>query len=180
MTIEFRQILRIGTVVIAGLLLSLTASAQDVETHRHSSPSHGTINVLLANGSSLVLVADSMLTAGQTHEPTGLKVYKLDDQTVCSMAGFYSERGPMRGFDALIPNTVAKFAQMDRASSRIAFAAKVRAIIEIVEFELTSHLELVVMADSKVNINDPSLWAVTLTVAGYDTDQSLQVADILL
>ena len=50
---------------------------------------HGTINVALGNENGIVVLTDSMITAGehQLSEP-GQKLFRLDDWTVCALAGF--------------------------------------------------------------------------------------------
>src|SRR6266852_2029088 len=56
---------------------------------------HGTINIALGNKNGLVVLTDSMVTstdATGTHQlpNPGQKLFKLDDHTVCSVAGFAS------------------------------------------------------------------------------------------
>jgi hypothetical protein len=55
---------------------------------------HGTINVLLANGNGLVVETDSRLSFGGLRRGKGQKLFKIDDKTVCAIAGFYSDPGP--------------------------------------------------------------------------------------
>src|ERR1700735_4007457 len=56
--------------------------------------SRGTINVVLANQNGIIALTDSMVTAGrkQLREPAQ-KLFKLDDRTVCTIAGFLSSDG---------------------------------------------------------------------------------------
>src|SRR5437773_8729278 len=58
---------------------------------------HGTINVALGNKNGIVVLTDSMLTTGDHQLPNpGEKLFKLDDHTVCAIAGFVSAPGPAR------------------------------------------------------------------------------------
>ncbi len=57
--------------------------------------SHGTINILLANRSGMVLVTDSRGTLGdRTHNDQSAKLFEIDDNTVCSIAGLGVGGGP--------------------------------------------------------------------------------------
>jgi hypothetical protein len=52
---------------------------------------HGTINVVLGNEHGIVVLTDSRLTNAQTGQPLptpSQKLFRLDDHTVCAIAGF--------------------------------------------------------------------------------------------
>jgi hypothetical protein len=54
----------------------------------------GTVNIILANRAGLVAVTDSRLSAPGLRPGTGTKLFKLDDHTLCMIAGWYSSDGP--------------------------------------------------------------------------------------
>jgi len=88
----------------------LAAYGQDV-----TSPTHGTINVLLANKNGAVLITDSKISDSNYKQISdhARKLFKLDDKTVCSIANFYSDSGPVlqqtrpNGFAALFQSVDA-------------------------------------------------------------------------
>jgi hypothetical protein len=56
---------------------------------------HGTVNVFLANKNGLVVVTDSRLSNGQGQwRDDGQKLFRIDDRTICAIAGWYSDLGP--------------------------------------------------------------------------------------
>ncbi len=57
------------------------------------SPSHGTINIFLANRNGLVAVTDSRLSYNGKPVARGQKLFKVDDHTICAVAGFYMDGG---------------------------------------------------------------------------------------
>jgi hypothetical protein len=166
--------------MMASLLFAPSGHAQTRQTNSFPA-THGTVNVILANGGSLVMVTDSMLSTGPLREPTGVKLYKIDDRTICSMAGLYKQPGPdvHGGFNALIPNTIATFVARNKKGIATPFKDKVEEVSEVVQLELTAHLQAVVAADRRFNIADPS-YRLYLTMAGYDVDDAIRVADITL
>ena len=82
------------------ICLALLSTAAVAESNAVSpDQSYGTVNVLLANRNGLVLVTDSMLTKGEQHTPDGVKLFKVDEKTICAVAGLYG-----------IPNLPTEFA----------------------------------------------------------------------
>jgi hypothetical protein len=143
---------------------------------------HGTVNVFVANGDSLVAVTDSMITfnAGG-HQPVGIKLYTMDDHTVCAMAGFYSEPGPDEHgrFTALIPDIMRDFIDDEhrRHISHLPIALRATELQEHFEWRLTSHLQAVLASQPRFDISDPNL-ILELTMAGFDDNGSLKIAEI--
>jgi hypothetical protein len=63
-------------------------------------PSHGTINIFLANRNGLVAVTDSRLSYNGKPVGRGQKLFKVDDYTICAVAGFYMDGGaPLKRAD---------------------------------------------------------------------------------
>ncbi len=79
-------------------LTALLIFTANLAAAQSSAPSqtHGTVNVLLANRNGLVLVTDSYLSdKNYRHVDDGPKLFVLDDHTVCAIADFYSDSGPL-------------------------------------------------------------------------------------
>jgi hypothetical protein len=57
-------------------------------------PSHGTINILLANRNGMVLITDSRASFTLGHDDHAQKLFRIDLVTVCSIAGFGADPGP--------------------------------------------------------------------------------------
>ena len=164
-------------IIVLGFALCCLPPAHAVaQANRSPGPQHGTVNVILAQGDSLVVVTDSMLTNRFGHSPTGFKLVKIDDHTICAIAGFYNEGGPdsLEAFGAFIPRILENFSY-DR--SQESFSNMARSLEVYVGFSLTTHFNAVAPAHPAGWTNDPA-FALELTLAGYDLDGSLQVADI--
>ena len=54
----------------------------------------GTVNIFLANGNGLVAVTDSLLSHDNVPVRFAQKLFKVDDHTICAIAGWYSSGGP--------------------------------------------------------------------------------------
>jgi 20S proteasome alpha/beta subunit len=68
------------------------AFAQDAKM-----PLHGTVNIGFVNPQGIVLITDSMLSYNGKSEGFGEKLIRLDENTFVSIAGQYSDYGPMLG-----------------------------------------------------------------------------------
>lgn len=77
---------------LAIIFQTVIVSSQTINTHGSV---HGTINIFLANGNGLVAITDSRLSDDIGPVGYGQKLFKVDDQTVCSIAGFFSWHGPV-------------------------------------------------------------------------------------
>ena len=56
---------------------------------------HGTVNVFLVNKNGLVVVTDSRLSNAAGIVGNGQKLFRIDDRTICTIAGWYSDPGPV-------------------------------------------------------------------------------------
>lgn len=92
-----------GVVLVSWLLAGAAVVAQQVP----QSSSHGTINILLANGNGMVLLTDSRTSNhGRLVSDNSPKLFQLDDKTVCSIAGFYFDPGPTFELNLQIPGSL--------------------------------------------------------------------------
>lgn len=75
-----------------------TKAQEDINPKDQTHITHGTVNVYLANKNGLVVVTDSKLS-GDPRVPFGQKLFKIDDHTICTIAGWFSDSGPTIGPD---------------------------------------------------------------------------------
>lgn len=165
------------------LLSSLMLQPSMTNAPDHVEREYGTVNIFLAVGTTLVAVTDSMLTSmtGQ-HSPTGTKLYKLDHRTICAIAGLYSDPGP-DGFNRLavvVPEIIRDISVREtrRNFQHASFADRAGEVAYLFSHQLTSHLQAMV-ANSMVSLKDEDS-TVELTIAGYDEDGTLKLAEITL
>jgi hypothetical protein len=158
--------------------LTQAAYAQQKQEPRLS---HGTVNILLANSNGLVAVTDSMLTVSgrfAEHNPTGTKLFKLDDRTVCTMAGEYRTPGPnsRSSLELLVPQVMNDFATELRTkrNSNLAFERKAQRLSALFERRMTINLQFLATANEDIS----KIQDLYLTIAGYDIDGQLKIAEI--
>jgi len=163
------------------LLLPLAAFLLPAQTpnKQDQGPLHGTVNVILANGHTLVAATDSRLTdaAGQHHP--GTKLYKINDHTIATMAGLYEDSDSTKALAALIPQMMLEFSYHDLSSGRIPFYDTAFALFSEIKFKLDRHLHAMIADDPHFQAGNPNL-TLELTIAGYDFDNSIKIAEITL
>ncbi len=179
--------MQISNSVSAGLLSLMLAtnpihafSQSARQGPSHTRLQHGTVNILLAMGSELVAVTDSKLSGGLTSND-GFKLYKIDDRTVGMMAGFYSESmldSAFKDYTALLPEIVEGYIKNPQNPAS-PFLTKVKSLVGVVVFQLASHFQAMAAADPSLRFKDPDQ-RLELTVAGYDLDNRIRVAEISL
>jgi hypothetical protein len=147
--------------------------------------SHGTINIVFANQNGLVALTDTMLSFSDgSHQPDHQKLFKIDNKTVCMMAGSYSAPGigGIAEFDLWVPNIMNGFAEEQRkvisAGVPLSFARKFTRLKETFEHQLTSNLQAFVLAHPEIDI--AKVQPLELTLAGYDIVGVLKVGEITL
>ena len=145
---------------------------------------HGTINVLLGNKNGLVVVTDSRLSYDSRPLGEGQKLFVLDDHTVCSIAGFYSQSGPdLRGTYPLwteVPGLIGEYLAKSKA-----LRARSKGTSDLISEKLdrlsniyTFALEIVtnlISVDFPAFVPDEAV----LTVAGYE-GKDLRIEGITL
>ena len=162
------------------LIAYLTATASPQEKLSGPNPfDHGTVNVIVANSNGLVAATDSMLTDPNGHYPIGTKLFKLDDQTVATMAGQYSLGfGDLVNFAMFVPRVMERFRATNFPGMKPeAFEKKISRLTNKLEFELTVALKAA-MLNHPLDIE--TLQPLYVTVAGYDLDGKLKIAQISL
>jgi 20S proteasome alpha/beta subunit len=149
---------------------------------------HGTINIALGNENGIVVLTDSMLTSGGKQRPDpGQKLFKLDDRTVCSIAGFVSaaaisapSTSPPVAVPDLNTNTSAIINEFIRQSARQApqtIVEKLGALASLFKM----HLAMIAnVRDAAGNPTPIDAYRFQLIVAGYDIDDRPKIGRITL
>jgi len=140
--------------------------------------SHGTINIILANKFGIVAVTDSRLTIGDPIEhrqpfDNAQKLFKIDDRTICTIAGWYSDSGPVVGDPAdraafapafmAIPAMMAEY--LRRSAGRLSLLSpeeKAKSIATEFSYILNAVVLLDRLAGRQSNSN-----IIEITVAGF-------------
>jgi hypothetical protein len=165
------------------LLLSLAVPLLYAQIQEQPDPSlyHGTVNVFLANGHTLVAATDSMLIQGGRRTSNGIKLYKIDGRTVATMASFYKESGPTEDdtLTASIPQMMLEFSRRASIYEHMPFSSKAEALFSEIKFKLDRHLHTMIASNPRFPLGNPNL-ILELTVAGYDVDNSIKIAEITL
>jgi hypothetical protein len=135
--------------------------------------SEGTVNIALANVNGIVLLTDSALSSKDAqgvwhHEKTGQKLFRLDDKTVCSFAGFAAETGwvpPELNIE--VTGIIAQFTDELSQHPVPELDAKLGAI----GFLVGSYIDLVTNRhEVVVGPGTPDTYKFEVIVAGYDAD----------
>jgi hypothetical protein len=143
------------------------------------------VNVILANGHTLVAATDSMLTKGASHTPNGVKLYKIDSHTIATMAGFYGEPGPTEDdtLTVVLPQIMLNFSSRASSWEKMDFTTKARILFNDIQFRLDRHLSAMVASGHTLALSDSARMAnltLELTIAGFDLDNSIKIAEITL
>jgi hypothetical protein len=174
--------------VFVTLLLTFTASGllgqrtQSKQTGAARGVVHGTLNVVLANGNGIVAATDSMVTVtdnGRAHQSPlpGQKLFKIDDTTVCTIAGFAAMGWtPFRGATTDISSIIYSFSRRlhkEQLSGKpqIPFRFKLNALNKMI-FERLRILAACASMLQKSGSRPTANYRFKLIMAGYDDDGS--------
>ena len=140
--------------------------------------SHGTVNIVLANPEGLVAVTDSRLTYSDgNHVDNGRKLFKIDDKTICTMAGRYA--APVKeeeGLSLYVPRVIDSLSKVLRTSPMPSLSAKLDLLSKLLRIALQTNAITLHALGNEPDLSQP----VEITMAGYDTDNKMRVASILL
>ena len=128
---------------------------------------HGTINVILGNENGIVVLTDSMitLTNGQQSKVPAQKLFKLDDRTVCTFAGFAFAQGSGDFLYTRTSEIIQEFSrQLFQSSQPVSLAEKIQALSYLFTNQLTA---LANARDGARSVTDPRIYTIYLTVVGY-------------
>lgn len=136
--------------------------------------------MVLANGNGIVALTDSQQTevtpAGlRPHPVPGQKLFRLDDRTVCTIAGFASAPLPtLPQFTDSAAGAIRDYAREVSANRGLPFAHKLRALSGVLDFFLTEITNVRDVAP------EPGLYHLALIMAGYDLDGTPKLGRVTL
>jgi hypothetical protein len=139
----------------------------------------GTVNIVLGNAQGIVVLTDSKQTEivnGQLSDkptPPAQKLFRLDDQTVCTIAGFGSV--PLPQFPEFV-NSAAEIvdlysAELQKHPGPHSFREKLTSLAFLVEFYLDGIENLQTLTPEQ----SASSYGFELILAGYDLDGNLKI-----
>lgn len=170
------------TVGMIGLALCL-ASAPSIRASGDTKTARGTVNIALANATGIVLLTDSVQSSqgadGWHFVQPVQKLFRIDDKTVCSIAGFAAERGltPAQ-LDTEVSGIIASVKDELSHQDVPQLDAKLRAIGFLVGFYID------VIANRREVVVGPSTASQTykfeIIVAGYDADGKPKIEKLVL
>jgi hypothetical protein len=156
-----------------GPLLAETKATDD-------SVAHGTINIVLGNENGIVVLTDSRITLGNGNlsPDPAQKLFKLDDRSVCTFAGFAYAPGSGDFFYTSTSAIIQEFSrQLSLTTQPISLEEKTHALSYILARQLTV---LATLRDATKQATDPLGYSVQLTVVGYDIDGSPKIVQVTL
>lgn len=150
------------------------------DTEQPSSPIRGTINVVLANKNGIVAVTDSMQsyrdpasgTFKQLPEP-GRKLFRLDDKTICTIAGFGSV--PVPAIPEITSSSIG-ILQLYKENSQNTVQTFDTNFVNL-GYLFKLHLETI--ADV-LNTYPPGDYRFQLLMAGFDNDGTPKIGKLML
>jgi 20S proteasome alpha/beta subunit len=177
--------LRIASASCALFLVPLSIVAAENPTD--DGVVHGTINIALGNKNGLVVLTDSMVTttdATGTHQLSNpsQKLFKLDDRTVCSVAGFasaaaVSTRVTVPDLNTSTSAIIHEYVRQSAPQSSQSIAEKLRALASLFRM----HLAMIAnVRDAAGNPTPIDKYRFQLIVAGYDIDDKPKIGRIEL
>ena len=170
--------MRFSLVTLACAMFLVTAVPVDSRTVDDDFVVHGTIDVALGNRNGIVVLTDSILTSG-THQLSnpGEKLFKLDDHTVCAIAGFVSAPGPVPDLNASTSGILHEYIRQSAQQPTQTIAEKLKVLASLLNAHLTG------IANVRQELKVPtriSNYALQLVIAGYDADGQPKIGKILL
>lgn len=159
------------------LLLPLLVSAREQDPSDESVV-HGTINVALGNKNGLVVLTDSMLTAGghQLAKP-GQKLFKLDDRTVCAIAGFVSANAPVSDLNASTSAIIHQYVMQSARQDPQSIVERLRVLAHLFNLHLAAIANVRDAVGNATRVDD---YRFQLIVAGFDLDNKPKIGRITL
>jgi 20S proteasome alpha/beta subunit len=178
---------RIAIAICALLFVSLPTL--EGKNPKDNSVVHGTINVALGNENGLVVLTDSMVSMGGVPRPDipSQKPFKLDDRTVCAIAGFasaaavsatgISPQASLPDLNSSASAIIHEFVRQSAMQPPQSIAERLRALA----FLMSAHLSAIAnVRDALGNPTPLDSYRFQLIVAGYDTDDNPKIGKITL
>ena len=168
--------LRAALTILVAICFPLTARTGQEATG--GEVNHGTINVVLANQNGIVVLTDSMITAGDHQLPDpAKKLFKLDDHTVCTIAGFIAAPGPLPDFYTSSAAIIEEYADQLKVNPASGIGEKLTSLGFLFTLDLSTIAGLRASTGSQAPTEN---YKFVLTIAGYDKDGIPKIGRIVL
>jgi hypothetical protein len=155
------------------LIISLGASQIRAQQPADDSVVHGTINVALGNKNGIVVLTDSMLTSnGRQLDSPGQKLFKLDDQTVCAIAGFVSATAVLPDLSTQTDSVIREYVQASKSLPPQSLAERLRNLA----YTFEGYLDLI--SNTRLATAQTTPPELQIIVAGYDLDGNPKIGKI--
>jgi hypothetical protein len=140
------------------------------------SPTHGTINILLANSNGMVLVTDSRASNhGRVVNDASHKMFQIDSVTVCSIAGFGTDQGPQgRTAETAGGEITSLIEGLQKQGSVLSFRDKVTVFTGALGARLVGLETEYEYAEKSNPPHEPT--QLFMLFAGFDSDAGAQIA----
>jgi 20S proteasome alpha/beta subunit len=167
----------------ASLFLCL-ASGSALHAQDQGKVIRGTINEAFANENGIVVLTDSMETyldasGAEHHIPTAKKLFRIDDETVCAIAGFGSETFPSAlRFNTDVAGILADYKEQLVESPISQFEAKLRSLAFLIGFYINTSATVADVAEGPLTSGQD--YTFELILAGYDTDGTAKLGKVVL
>lgn len=168
------------------LLVAIPVACPMAGARQNATPgeiAHGTINVILANKNGIVALTDSMLTVTspsgemrQSPDPVQ-KLFKLDDHSVCTIAGFVFAGGPIPQTYTDTRAIIRDYVSHLGLHPDIGIQEKLTTLGYLFRSYLTQIARVRAAAGEQTPVDD---YIFVLTVAGYDSDGAARVGQMTL
>jgi 20S proteasome alpha/beta subunit len=161
------------------LYAALVATLLVPEARSDDFVGHGTINVVLGNRNGLVVLTDSMLTDGSGHQLSepGQKLFKLNDRTICTFAGFAFASAHIPELNADTRAIIHQYVQQSKRQRRQSIDEQLRALGFLFNLHLTAIANVREVGALPTSID---AYQFQLIIAGYDTDNRPKIGKITL
>ncbi len=163
--------------LVTAIVISV-APADDPKAAPRPSYAHGTINIALANQNGAVVETDSRLSYNGKPVGKGQKLFKLDDKTVCAIAGFYTLPLPVFAGNyspapSSVPAMIDEYLKEKNGNFGQTLAEKMDSLAELFSFDMAFTTSIAVSQEQF----QPSPSEVTLI--GYE-DGRLKILQVRL
>jgi hypothetical protein len=144
-------------------------------------PSHGTINILLANGKGMVLITDSRASDqfGRKINDQSQKLFQIDSVTVCSIAGFGSDPGPNGKLLETASGRIFSIAGgLEISGGKLSFEDKISLFTKVFSARLVAVETEYEYAKNSGTPRPPQ--GLQMLFAGFDANGSASIAKVII
>jgi hypothetical protein len=167
------------TLILLALFTQTVSAAE--QTSPESEVVRGTVNVALGNKNGIVVLTDSMLSGPDGPHPNqpGKKLFRVDERTVCAMAGFYAGPAPITDLNTSTQAIISEYIRQSATQKPQTISERLQALATTFNLYLTTIANI---QDTTPSLKPPSLnwYELQLIVAGYDLDERPKIGRIVL